>query len=128
MIGILGEPEIWHQHPVLEDRRGPDGDQSGEACFAEKCSNRRSVTNPPLLAVMQSIQIFIFLFHSLSVNSSHQELPTHQSVSHVSRGRSAASQAPPHAIPVLGTPTPATVPAPAPPVTLPLSMQVGTHS
>lgn len=42
ILCILGEPEIWHQHPVLEDRWSPDGDQSGEACSAEKCSNRRS--------------------------------------------------------------------------------------
>lgn len=38
---VPGEPEIGHQHPVLEDRRSPDGLQSAEACFSEKYSNRR---------------------------------------------------------------------------------------
>lgn len=57
-------------------------------------------------------------------SSSYQELPTHQSVSLVSRGRSALSLAPPHVTPVLGTPTLAMVPVPAPPVTQPFNMQV----
>lgn len=60
--------------------------------------------------------------------SLYQESPTHQSVSLVSRGRSATSQAPLHVSPVLGTPTLATVPVRAPPATRPLSMQVGRNA
>lgn len=35
---ILGEPEIWHQHPLLEDWWCYDGKKSGESCTAEKYS------------------------------------------------------------------------------------------
>ena len=77
--------------------------------------------------------VFILLLHSLSVTSFYQESPTPQSVSPVSQGRSATPRAPPHATPVLRTPTLAAVPAPAPPATPPLSLQVkktnsGTNS
>ncbi|KAM7414457.1 hypothetical protein PAMA_019331 [Pampus argenteus] len=51
------------------------------------------------------------------------ELPTPQSVSHVSREHSAESQAPLNVNPVLGTPSLATVPVPALCVTPPLTMQ-----
>lgn len=52
IVCVLGEPEVWHQHPVLEDGWSPDGDQSGEACFAEKYSNRRSGTTLHLLSAL----------------------------------------------------------------------------
>lgn len=52
---IPGEPEIWHQHPVLEDRWGPNEGQRGETCFAEKYSNRRSVTNPHLFSQLFAV-------------------------------------------------------------------------
>ena len=131
---VLGEPEIWHQHPVLENRWSPDGDQRGEACFAEKCSNRRSVqhisTSFPTVINDTSKHLLnrYFSHHSLSFITFYQVSPTHQSVSHVSRGRSAEPRAPPHVTPVLGTPTLATERAPAPPVTRPLSMQVGRNT
>lgn len=51
-VCVLGEPEVWHQHPVLEDGWSPDGDQSGEARFAEKYSNRRSGTTLHLLSAL----------------------------------------------------------------------------
>lgn len=54
----------------------------------------------------------------------YQESPTHQSVFHVNQELSAMSQVPPLAAPVLGTPSLAMAPAPAPPVTPPPSTQV----
>ena len=70
---ILGKPEIWHQHPLLEDRWGSDEEQRGKACFAEKYSDRRSVANfhpsPRLLAATndESIHVlnisFLFSIH-----------------------------------------------------------------
>lgn len=37
-VMCLGELEVWHQHFVLEDWRC-SGDQSGQACPAEKHSD-----------------------------------------------------------------------------------------
>lgn len=129
MCLFVGEPEIWHQYPVLENRWGHDGIQSGETCSTEKCPNRRSETclthQFPLHSIISNKSIHYFPFYSLSFP--YQELPTHQSVSHVSQGHSVKSQVPPPVNPVLGTPSLATVPAPAPPATPPFNMQVGKH-
>lgn len=115
---VPGEPEIGHQHPVLEDRRSPDGLQSAEACFSEKYSNRRwgSIFLP-----FCGTPSFSRLFHGFV---SPQASPTHRSAFPANPGHSAASQARPHAAPALATPTLVTAPAPAPPATPPLSMQV----
>lgn len=44
ILHIPGESEIWYKHPILEDWWCINGSQSGQACLAEKCPDRRLVT------------------------------------------------------------------------------------
>lgn len=36
-----GEPEVWYQHPVLENHWDTGGGEDGQACAAEEHPNRR---------------------------------------------------------------------------------------
>lgn len=131
--GVLcssGQPQVWDEHHVLEDRCSHSGQQSSETRVAEKCPHRRFVFYFQLFLLQLSLhQIFI---HSPCISSLHLQVwPTHRSVSLVSRAHSAECRAPPRASPALGTPIRAMGRAPAPPVTRPRSMQVGpppTHA